>query len=118
MNRIFLAYVLAPFLLQAGCSTNTPNGTRTQPAGTDSTLPPVETGKPNAAFTPAFPGQTRIAGVRTSTPYQSAVISNDLDRPWGIASLPDGRLLITQKEGTMVIATTDGRLGDDITGLP
>ncbi len=32
--------------------------------------------------------------------------------------MPDGRFLITQKEGTMRIVTADGKAGSPITGIP
>src|SRR5690554_2555366 len=83
-------------------------------AGSD----PVETEAPVTEYTPAFEGQTRTAGVKTATAYDVTVLTRDLDSPWGITSLPDGRLLITEKEGTMRIATPQGELGDPITGLP
>ncbi|MDZ4748359.1 MAG: hypothetical protein SH808_07700, partial [Saprospiraceae bacterium] len=35
---------------------------------TISTIPPVETEAANTTYTPAFKGQTRIAGIRTKTP--------------------------------------------------
>lgn len=101
------------------CSTNnasTGNGSAT--SGTDSTNPPVETRTANTNYKPAFPGQTRIAGVRTSTPYEGKVITSSLTKPWGITSLPDGRLLITQKAGTMVIVNAAGNVGQPITGIP
>ena len=79
---------------------------------------PVETKDRVTDYAPAFEGQTRIAGVTTSTVYEGTVLADDLDRPWGITSLPDGRLLITEKEGTMRIATQQGDLGEPITGLP
>lgn len=82
------------------------------------TLPPVETQAPNTKYKPAFPGQTRIAGVKTKTPYSVTVINKTLDRPWGIHLLPDGRFLITQKTGTMVIITPDGKVVKKITNLP
>ena len=40
-----------------------------------------------------------------------------LSEPWGMAWLPDGRLLITEKPGRLRIYT-DGRLSDPIGGLP
>ncbi len=83
-----------------------------------STLPPVETQSPNTDYKPAFEGQTRIAGLKTTTAYSVVELTNDLDRPWGIVSMPDGRLLITEKSGTMRIATTSGKLSDKITGIP
>ncbi|QJD80539.1 PQQ-dependent sugar dehydrogenase [Spirosoma rhododendri] len=63
-------------------------------------------------------GQTRIAGVKTTTPYEGKVLTESLKNPWGITSLPDGRLLITEREGTMRIATADGKVSEPITGLP
>jgi glucose/arabinose dehydrogenase len=84
----------------------------------DTTGSPVETRKPNTVYTPAFPGQTRIRSVFTETPWEGRVLTRGLGRPWGIALLPDGRLLITEKGGTMRIAATDGKLGPSITGIP
>jgi glucose/arabinose dehydrogenase len=46
------------------------------------------------------------------------MLTDKLERPWGITVLPDGRLLITQKEGTMLIVTPQGNVGAPITGLP
>lgn len=46
------------------------------------------------------------------------MLSTDLKTPWGITTLPDGRFLITEKKGTMRIATTDGKLSAPITGIP
>lgn len=83
-----------------------------------STSQPVETQAANTNYPPAFPGQTRIAGVRTQTPYKFEVLTSSLNKPWGIAQLPDGRLLITEKKGTMRIASLSGTLGDEITGIP
>ena len=79
---------------------------------------PVETVSPNSSYRPAFAGQTRIAGVRTATPFEGRVLTSSLRSPWGITALPDGRLLITEKGGTMRIATTTGTLSEPITGLP
>lgn len=85
---------------------------------TDSTAAPVETQKANSDYKPAFAGQTRIGGVKSATAYEGKVLTEDLKNPWGITSLPDGRLIITEKAGTMRIATTDGKLSAPITGIP
>lgn len=98
------------------CNTSTPNGSQADTANTGGA--PVETKEPNTSYKPAFEGQTRVAGVTTATPYQSTVLTNDLKKPWGITSLPDGRLLITEKEGTMRIVTAEGQAGAAITGIP
>ncbi|RCR69517.1 PQQ-dependent sugar dehydrogenase [Larkinella punicea] len=78
---------------------------------------PVETKEPNSAYKSAFAGQTRVAGIKSATPYEGKVLTEDLKSPWGITSLPDGRLLITEKKGTLRIATADGKLSEPITGL-
>src|SRR5580698_7150424 len=82
------------------------------------TGPPVETKKANSDYKPAFAGQTRIGSVKTKTPYTATVISTELKGPWGMHVLPDGRLLISSKPGTMQILTTDGKIAKTITGFP
>ncbi|WP_316832214.1 PQQ-dependent sugar dehydrogenase [Pedobacter aquatilis] len=79
---------------------------------------PVETNKPSADYKPAFEGQTRIAGVKTSTAIDVSVLNDKLENPWAISVLPNGGFLITQKRGTMVILGADGKLSKTITGLP
>ncbi|MGJ1408727.1 PQQ-dependent sugar dehydrogenase [Sphingobacterium thalpophilum] len=98
-----------------------PNGSAdsSATAPTDTTsYPPVETQKANTDYKPAFAGQTRIAGAKTATPYEGKVIAEGLKSPWGITALPDGRFLITEKEGSLRIAAADGKLGEPIKGLP
>lgn len=82
------------------------------------TLPPVETDSPNATYASAFEGQTRVNAVKTTTKYKSTVLNSNLSLPWGITSLPDGRLLITEKAGTMRIVSNTGIMGNAITGIP
>jgi glucose/arabinose dehydrogenase len=79
---------------------------------------PVETERPTANYKPAFIGQTRIRGVKTATPLAISVINKKLERPWAISVLPDGKFLITQKEGTMVVLAANGTLLKTINGLP
>ena len=45
-------------------------------------------------------------------------IVRNLQDPWAVAFLPDGRLLITEKGGALRIAAADGRLSPPLTGLP
>ena len=79
---------------------------------------PVEKNKANSDYKPAFTGQTRIGSVKTKTPYTVKVISTELKGPWGMHALPDGRLLISSKPGTMQILTTAGKIDKTITGFP
>src|SRR3970040_1864201 len=118
MNKIFIIAAKAFAVLLSSCSSSTSSDENDQNTAADSTLAPVETKEPNTNYKPAFEGQTRIAGVKTTTPYEFKVLAEGLDQPWGITNLPDGRFLITQKTGTMRIASEDGTLGEPITGLP
>ncbi len=85
---------------------------------TSSGLPPVESKSPNSNYKPAFTGQTRIAGVKTTTPYQVEKIAEKLGPPFAIVAMPDGRLMVTIKSGFMEIHDANGKLVKKITGLP
>lgn len=111
-----IATIIVTFFL-ISCSTNTANNNPPKTSTTD-TAAPVETKPSNSDYKPAFAGQTRIRGVRTTTPYEGRILTKDLNHPWGITMLPDGRFLITEREGTMRIATTAGQLSEPITGIP
>ncbi len=52
-----------------------------------------------AAATPALP----------ATALRTTVLNDTLSSPWGLAFLPDGRMLVTEKGGTMVILSADGK---------
>src|SRR5688500_1550120 len=86
----FFAIVAFLFATLVGCSKNDGDETEPEPTDPNSGLPPVETSPPNTNYSPAFEGQTRINGVRTSTAYQVSIITSALNAPWGITSLPDG----------------------------
>ena len=81
-------------------------------------LPPVEGRKANTAYAPAFDGQTRAPGIKTQTPYEVELVAEGLSNPWGLAALPDGRILITEKSGSLRIASPDGQISGAITGFP
>jgi glucose/arabinose dehydrogenase len=59
-----------------------------------------------------------VNGVTTSTPYEVDLLNEELKRPWAIAPMPDGRLLITAISGYMTIHDADGKLLKKVTGLP
>ena len=79
---------------------------------------PVETQKPNTDYKPAKAGQTRVAGVKTKTDYKVDKLAEKLVLPWAVIPLPDGRLLITERKGSMQILDANGALVKKITGFP
>jgi len=117
MSKTITVSFFALLLCATACSNSKPanagNGEDTAQVGK-----PVETQEPNTNYKPAFSGQTRVGAVRTNTPYQSYILTDKLERPWGLAVLPDGRLLITEKKGSFRIVSTDGEVGEKITGMP
>ena len=113
MKTQILLFMAAASLTLPACSQPTSDN-----ATASTQTSPVETKEPNSNYKPAFAGQTRIAGVKSATNYEGKVLTEALKFPWGITSLPDGRLLITEREGTVRIVTPAGQVGDAITGLP
>jgi glucose/arabinose dehydrogenase len=45
-------------------------------------------------------------------------VAKGLRHPWGLAFLPDGRLLVTERSGQMRIAMRDGKLSQPLAGVP
>ncbi|HTE00088.1 MAG TPA: PQQ-dependent sugar dehydrogenase [Mucilaginibacter sp.] len=115
-SRMLMVAITLTFMLGA-CKNN--NGATVPPSPLDtSSKAPVETKAPNSNYKPAFAGQTRIGGVHTKTALSVTIINTGLNQPWGICNLPDGRLLISEKNGKLLILNLNGTLAKTITGLP
>ncbi|RZK41713.1 MAG: PQQ-dependent sugar dehydrogenase [Pedobacter sp.] len=113
----YLYSLVIAALIAGGCGKADENGELdgpNQPTPGNS----VETNPPNTNYSPAFSGQTRINAVKTNATIESRVLTSSLASPWGITSLPDGRLLITEKAGRMRVVTANGNVGVQITGIP
>jgi glucose/arabinose dehydrogenase len=59
-----------------------------------------------------------MANAATAPPAANTFASG-LKNPWGMAFLPDGRVLVTQKAGELVIVSADGKtVGAPVGGVP
>lgn len=66
---------------------------------------------PNAPDqTPAFEGQTRAPLPAEATAVETTVIAEGLPHLWAMEFLPDGRMLVTAKEGALHIITPEGEV--------
>ena len=50
--------------------------------------------------------------------FRAADFATGLERPWGGAFLPDGRLLVTERPGRMRLIGRDGRVSAPLAGVP
>ncbi|HEY4710301.1 MAG TPA: PQQ-dependent sugar dehydrogenase [Candidatus Acidoferrales bacterium] len=85
--------------------------------------PPLRAQAPKAsdfpAPKPAFPGQTNApAPQKASPPFTVDTVVGRLSSPWAMAFLPDGKMLITERNGAMRVATMDGVYSAPIAGVP
>jgi glucose/arabinose dehydrogenase len=80
---------------------------------------PVETKAANAPDQkPAFDNQTRAAQPASMPKIATEVVAEGLPHLWAMEFLPDGRMLVTAKEGEMHIISKDGKAGPKIEGVP
>jgi glucose/arabinose dehydrogenase len=54
----------------------------------------------------------------TTRPIAVETVARGLANPWGLAFLPEGRLLVTERPGRMRIIGGDGRLSAPLAGVP
>ena len=72
--------------------------------------------KPKAAFVPNPANQVIKSQKQT---FRIEVVAPGLDTPFGLAFLPDGRLLVTERPGRLRIVGKDGKLSPTpVTGTP
>lgn len=62
---------------------------------------------------PRSPTPPSTGGVVRAEP-----VASGLEHPWGLAFLPDGRMLVTERPGRLRIVTPEGSLSAPLTGVP
>lgn len=70
------------------------------------------------AVPPAFEGQTRAPLAQKSQPFIVSDFVTGLNRPWAMAHMPNGKMIVTEVPGRMRIVTADGRVSDPVRGVP
>jgi len=111
MRLIGLAVTVSALALAAACSAQ--DSIPSEPGA------PVESRPANAPDQqPAFAGQTRAPGVQTDLALAHSVIATGLEHPWGLALMPDGRWLVTERPGRLRIISADGLVSAPVAGLP
>lgn len=70
------------------------------------------------------PGSLEAQAPRSSTPgsvegvVRVETIARGLDHPWGLAFLPDGRMLVTERSGQLRVVAANGPISAPLTGVP
>ena len=70
---------------------------------------------PKPEFVPDAEGQV-IASEKQR--FKIEVVTKGVETPWGLAFLPDGRLLVTERPGKLRIVDKTGKLSDPVKGTP
>ena len=66
----------------------------------------------------AFPGQASPQPTPTQGIVRAETIAEGFNHPWGLAFLPDGRIMVTERSGEMRIVSRDGQKSAPLTGVP
>jgi glucose/arabinose dehydrogenase len=108
VTKIFLTAVCLAALTSASSQAN-----GDVPAA-EQTIKAAPTGKVNDAGTGAAAARHAAPGGR---PFTVAEVAQ-LDQPWAMTFLPDGRLLVTERKGALKLVTVSTGAVGDVTGVP
>jgi aldose sugar dehydrogenase len=88
-------------------------------SGGDAAPPPPMSVAPPAPPAPPAPTPTPPPPTPSSGPPKVVTFAQGLSSPWGMAFLPDGRIIVTQKAGQVRIVSADGKvIGAPLSGVP
>ncbi|HZI79389.1 MAG TPA: PQQ-dependent sugar dehydrogenase [Vicinamibacterales bacterium] len=68
---------------------------------------------------PAFAGQTRVTEQKLGVAFDVVTVTEGLVNPWGLAFLPNGKMLVTERPGRLRVVSADGKqTSEPVAGLP
>jgi glucose/arabinose dehydrogenase len=89
-----------------------PEGAGAQQAGVDPRPPNAPDQKP------AFSGQTRAPEKKLTVAFDVVTVAESFERPWSLAFLPGGKMLVTERPGRLRVVSADGQISEPVAGLP
>jgi glucose/arabinose dehydrogenase len=67
---------------------------------------------------PAFPGQTDAPERKLNVAFDVITVLDSINTGWSLAFLPNGKMLVTERGGNLLVIGRDGSKSPPVTGLP
>ena len=67
---------------------------------------------------PAFAGQTDAPEQKLDVNFEVVTVADNINTGWSVAFLPDGKMLVTERGGNLLVIGADGAKSPPVTGLP
>ena len=112
--RAFVAVALLGFTSACSQNGSGPDQQRVSAGSTAEENAPQTSGAPSASATTAKSPTPRS----TAAPGRVTNVATGLEHPWGMAFLPDGRILVTERPGRLRVVGRNGSLSAPLSGVP